>query len=329
MSEHRLPLRIAQVGAGEWSRFAHGPSLHRLAACGDVSLEAICDLQIDRARSYQQQFGFRTASTSILDTIAEVRPDAVVCTVHPSATAELVHSLLPLQVPLFIEKPPGISLQEARSLAIASRDHSALATVAFNRRAIPSVLQLKAWAMEHPVRSARVEMLRTDRLEPEFAIHTGIHALDAIRFLIGDPESIHVTPIPHSGSAACDYMVRLSFESSVVVELSLMLHSGMRRETYTLSSNGATVEAILGSAYSSVLCNPGLRFWSSESIVRWESITNDPLIDGGFMGQYEAFFCSIRQNTAPACSLIDAARSMQLAEAVQNCYSGKLLPLNL
>ena len=35
-------------------------------------------------------------------------------------------------------------------------------------------------------------MLRTNRLEPEFATGTGIHVLDAIRFLMGDPESIEV-----------------------------------------------------------------------------------------------------------------------------------------
>ena len=171
--------------------------------------------------------------------------------------------------------------------------------------------------------------MRTNRLEPEFAIHTGIHALDAIRFLMGDPKGIEVMAIPHKGAGACDYLVRLNFETSAVAELSLLLHSGMRKEAYRLTSDGATAETTLGSAYSSQLCEPGERYWSGEAMVRRESITDDPLIDGGFLGQYEAFFRSIQDGEAVVCSLRDAAHSMQLAEAVQNRYSGPIKSLVL
>ena len=81
-------------------------------------------------------------------------------------------------------------------------------------------------------------MLRTNRLEPDFAIATGIHVLDAIRFLMGDPESIAVTPYPSDNSAACGYSVRLVFPNSAVVEISMMLNTGLRRESYFLSAEG-------------------------------------------------------------------------------------------
>ena len=91
----QVPLRIAHVGAGEWSRYAHGPVLQRLAQRSLVSLELICDLQIERARQFRDLFHYRLASDNIHGMLAEVRPDAIVCTVQPSATAELVRSLLP------------------------------------------------------------------------------------------------------------------------------------------------------------------------------------------------------------------------------------------
>ena len=103
-----MPFRIAHVGAGEWSRYAHGPALQRLAQQSVVSLELICDLQIERARTFREQFHFRLASDNIHKMLAEARPDAIVCAVQPSATAELVKSLLPLGIPIFTEKPPGI-----------------------------------------------------------------------------------------------------------------------------------------------------------------------------------------------------------------------------
>jgi myo-inositol 2-dehydrogenase / D-chiro-inositol 1-dehydrogenase len=324
-----LPLRIAHVGAGEWSRYAHGPTLQRLAARSAVSLELICDLNIERARLFRDLFHYRLASTNIHEMLAEVRPEAVVCTVQPSATAELVKSLLGLRIPLFIEKPPGLSLVEATSLATASVAAGTFTYVAFNRRTIPSIVRLKQWATQHPVSFARVEMLRTNRLEPDFAIATGIHALDAIRFLMGDPESIEVKSRPHGNTAVCDYSVRLNFANSAVAEIALMLNTGQRRESYCLFSEGASAEAGLGSAYSSDLCFQGYRQWSGETMSEHDSLANDPLLDGGFLGEYERFFHLLSIGAPSSCSLSDAAQSMQLAEAVQNHYSGPLPPVSI
>jgi predicted dehydrogenase len=327
--ENRLPLRIAHIGAGEWSRHAHGPALQRLAQRSLVSLELICDLQIERARQFRDLFDYRLASDNIHGMLAEVRPDAIVCTVQPSATAELVKSLLPLRIPLFIEKPPGVSLVEATSLAAASVAANVFTFVAFNRRAIPSIVRLKHWAAYHPIRFARAEMLRTNRLEPDFAIETGIHALDTIRFLMGNPESIEVRQHAHRDTNACDYSVRLNFPNSSVAEISLLLNTGLRRESYFLSSDGATAEAALGSAYSSELSFQGDRQWSGETITEQHSLINDPLADGGFLDEYEQFLHLLAEGAPSTCSLSDAACSMQLSEAVQNHYSGPLPPLSI
>ena len=322
-----MPFRIAHIGAGEWSRYAHGPTLQRLAQQSLVSLELICDLQIERARQFRDLFHYRLASDNILAMLDEVRPDAIVCTVQPSATAELVKSLLPLGIPLFIEKPPGTSLVEATLLAAATAAAHAFTFVAFNRRSIPSIVRLKKWMMHHPVRFARVEMWRTNRLETEFATGTGIHVLDAIRFLMGNPESIEVEARLHENTAAHDYLVRLKFADAAIAEVSLMVDTGLRRESYFLIAEGATAEATLASAYSSDLCFQGDRQWAGETITEQHSLVDDPLIDGGFLGQYEEFFQLLAEGKPSTRPLSDAAYSMQLAEAVQRRFSGRLPPL--
>lgn len=323
------PLRIAHVGAGEWSRYAHGPALQRLAGQSQVSLELICDLNLDRARQFRDLFHYRFASNNVRQSLGEVQPDAIVCTVQPSATAELVRSLLPLGIPLFIEKPPGVSLAEATSLAIASVQSRAFTFVAFNRRFIPSIQRLKEWATDHSPSYARAEMLRTNRLEPNFPIETGIHVLDAIRYLMGNPDSMEVASRSHPDSAACDSFVRLHFANSAVAEISLMLNTGLRRESYFLSAPGATAEAALGSAYNSERNFQGDRCWSGEAIAAQHSLSNDPLVDGGFLGEYEEFLSLLSAGSPSTCSLDDAARSMQLAEAVQNRFTGQLPPLSI
>ena len=324
-----MTFRIAHVGAGAWSRQVHGPALHRLAQCSLVALEAICDLQLDRAREFRDRFHYRIATDNLREMLETARLDAIVCTVEPSATAALVRSLLPLRIPLFIEKPPGICLQEAKELAVASEAADAFTFVAFNRRFIPSIVRLKKWTTRNTVRFARAEMLRTNRLERDFAIGTGIHVFDAIRFLMGHPEYIEVKRRAHDDATAWDYSVRFDFSNSVVAEISLMLNTGLRQESYYLGAAGASAEAALGPAYSSKFCFQGDRQWSGESVTELNPLVDDPLVDDGILGEYEEFFGLLAKGLRSTCSLTDAALSMQLAEAVQNNYSGPLPPLML
>ncbi len=325
-----MPIRIAHIGAGEWSRFAHAPALRRLAERSLVSLEAACDLRKERAAGFCEEFGYRRAFTSIGEMLDAVRPDAIVCTVEPAATAKVAHMLLPERIPLFIEKPPGISQQEACSLASAAAHYGTLNFVAFNRRFVPALIGLKEWALAHPVRYARAEMLRTNRLEALFALSTGIHALDAIRFLLGNPVSMTVERRGYDGADAADSWARLFFENGAIADIALLLDSGCRRETYSLVSSGAFAEAVLGAGYSAECCPRGARQWAGEVVVSAHEISGDPLVDGGFLGEHEAFLGAVGSGARASCnSLADAARSMQLAAAVQESYSGPIPPLEL
>jgi predicted dehydrogenase len=189
--------------------------------------------------------------------------------------------------------------------------------------------RLKQWASHHSPSYARAEMLRTNRLEPNFPIETGIHALDAIRYLMGNPDSMDMTSRRHPDSAAVDSFVRLHFANSAVADISLMLNTGLRRESYFLSAPGATAEAALESAYSSGLAFQGDRYWSGEAITAQHSLSDDPLVDGGFLGEYEEFLRLLAAGSPSTCSLADAARSMQLAEAIQNRFTGQLRPLSI
>src|SRR6185437_3838074 len=325
-SKANMPLRIAHIGAGEWSRYVHGPTLQRLAQRSLVSLELICDMQLSRAEEFRRQFGYRLASDNIDDALHRAEPEAIVCTVQPSATATLVKSLLPLGVPLFIEKPPGVSLVEAKSLATASEAAKVLTFVAFNRRSIPSLVRLKQWTVKNAVRIARAEMLRTNRMEPEFAIVTGIHVLDAMRFLLGNPTEIEVRRRVYGSSVACDSWVRLLFPNGVEADVSMLLNTGLKREMYRLTADGSSAEAALGASYNADTSFHGDRYWCGEKIVEQHPLADDRLVDDGIVGEYEEFIRLAITGAPSTCSLTDAALSMQLAKAVQDGYSGPLPP---
>lgn len=294
-----MPLRILHIGAGPWSRSIHAPVLQRLG----VRLCGICDIDLPRAEAFRTAFGYERAFSSVSEAVDATEPQAIYVTVNPDATFSVVRPLAPLRIPLFIEKPPGVSGAEARTLADAAHANDTLTYVAFNRRRAPLIARLKIWADRQPPRYARAEMLRWRRAEPRFALETGIHAFDCLRFLMGEAAQVETHAGDHGWSA------QVHFQSGALADVALITNCGVRRETYALHSAGASAEAVLG---------VGLRTYQSDELTESVDDDPDPLVAGGFVAEHEAFLRSIATGVLPDCTLEDAARSLLLAEAVQS-----------
>jgi myo-inositol 2-dehydrogenase/D-chiro-inositol 1-dehydrogenase len=322
-----IPVRFAHIGAGAWSRYAHAPVLARLRDQGRVSLELICDLDKQRAADLQRDFGYARIATDVISGLADARPDAIVCTVHPAATAKLVHALLPLGIPLLIEKPPGINSVEAELLVNAAALSGTRQMVAFNRRFVGSMSKLRQFAQDRKVSYLRCEMLRTGRLEAQFVRATGIHLIDAARFLLGDPARMETLAMPHGsdaqGEQIHDYLVRLEFGEGIIADLMMLLDSGSRLERYTLFADGATATATMSPPYGMVEEDAGFEVSEGEKSVLSIGTVGDALVDGGFTGEYEAFLGVVEGGIA-TCDLRDAARSVRLAELVAEEYTGPI-----
>ena len=143
----------------------------------------------------------------------------------------------------------------------------------------------------------------------------------------GKSDGDRSAPSQVRSSAACDSWVRLLFANAAEAEISLLLNTGIKRETYRLTADGASAEAALGAAYNADTSFQGDRYWSGEKIVEQHPLADDRLVDDGIVGEYEEFIRLALTGAPSTCSLTDAAFSMQLAEAVQNGYSGPLPPL--
>lgn len=323
-----IPVRFAHIGAGAWSRYAHAPVLARLRDQGRVSLELICDLDKQRAADLQRDFGYARTASDVMSGLADTRPDAIVCTVHPAATAKLVLDLLPLGIPLLIEKPPGINSVEAELLVKAAALSGTRQMVAFNRRFVGSMRKLRQFATDRKVSYLKCEMLRTNRLEAQFVRETGIHSIDAARFLLGDPLRMETLAMPHGsdaqGQQIHDYLIRLEFGEGIVADLTMFLDSGRRLERYTLFAYGATASATMSPPYGMAEENAGFQVSENENSIFSIGTVGDVLVDGGFVGEYEAFLDVIEGDIATTCDLRDAARSVRLAELVAEKYTGPI-----
>jgi predicted dehydrogenase len=256
--------------------------------------------------------------------VDERKPELIYCTVHPAATAEVVAKLLPMGIPIFTEKPPGVTVEQAELLAELAEQYKTMNYVAFNRRAMPGLLHLKHWAEENgPIRYMRVEMLRNQRLEPEFGVGTAIHPLDCLRFLGGDVREVETHCRPYPGTEARDYYVRLHFHSGVVADLAVLVDCGLRRETYLVHAGSRMMEVALGDPYSSAFCTQGEWRYQNNTVATTDAST-DELVAGGFLGEHNLFLDAVQSGHLPNCCLQDARHSMRLTTAVHQQYSGPL-----
>ena len=321
----RRQLRAVQIGAGRFAADYHAPTLRRLSTMPSpaISLEAICDLSLERAELFCREFGYARAYTDFRLMIDELQPDLIYVMVQPAATAGVLRAVLPLGMPTFTEKPPGITVAEAELLADLAAKCGTLNYVGFNRRRMPGLERLKAWAeTNRPVRYVRAEMLRNRRLEADFAIGTAIHPLDFLRYLCGTAARVSTVTLNHPQPGARDYLVRLEFESGVIADLCVLVDCGFRRERYFAQTINASMEVTVGAGYSGDFCVAGVNEFRDDQLAPETDTGSDPLVAGGFQGEHESFLDSASRGRLPDCCLQDAYHSLRLAAAVQACYSG-------
>lgn len=318
-------LKIALLGAGSHSEHVHGPSLARLAQArpGEVELAAVCDLRKDRAELFRREFGFRRAYTDLDQMLAEERPDACWVVTPIELTRELAGRVIEAGVPTLLEKPPGVSLEEARELAEVAARARAPAMVAFNRRWASPIKQALAWVKEYgPFEYAFARMLRTRRLDERFAYGTGIHLLDCLRALgeaaLG-PMRAARTVRTAAAAGRYSFHVDLSFGEGRWGRCDILPTCGAVEESYALYGRDRMIVAALPWVMGGGRFVPGrAELWLDGKPVEEHAYEADPLfLHAGFYGEAEEFAAALLEGRRPSPSPQEALSSVALAEAVQ------------
>ena len=242
------------------------------------------------------------------------------------ARFQIVDCLFPYRLPIFTEKPPGVSIEEAERLACLAEESGVVNYVAFNRRRIPGLQHLRHWAHANsPIRYVRAEMLRNRRLESGFAVGTAIHPLDYLRYLCGTVIEIRTRCLPYAGTEAKDFLVQLRFDSGLVADLAVLVDCGMLRERYLVQVENSSMEVTIGTGYTSEFFTLGETVYRNNNVVLEKAADLDPLIAGGFVAEHEAFLDSVARGANSDCCLQNVHQSLKLAVAVQQEYSGALI----
>jgi predicted dehydrogenase len=323
------PIRIAVIGCGNHSRGALQPGLARLPHFDYV---AACDLEEAVAADCARRYGAGAVYTDYRRMLDEVRPEAVLVVGPPQLHLEAGLEAAARGIHLFVEKPSAPDVDGAATLAEAFRQAGRVGMVglfwrhaeAFQRAARmaadPSFGTTLLFDGLYMSPGPRVPLWGATDAASSFLTDQAIHAVDAMRFLMGDIEELTA----HAGEgpdAALGYAVSLRFTSGAAGSLAVTSFTDAFTSRFTVhGSAGASLEITDAEALR-VLARPvlpgGRGGYVDQNLAEWrQGWSYAGHLRPGYVEELVAFARAIRDGFPPSASLDDAAAALRVCAAI-------------
>jgi predicted dehydrogenase len=197
------PRPIVIVGAGAIVRTAHLPAYRRLG----LPVAGLFDVNHEQARVTAQAFGVSRAHASLDEAVSV--PGAVFDLAVPADQVAGILERLPDGAAVLIQKPMGADLEAATRILACCRGKRLIAAMNFQLRFAPGMLALFDLVRHHDLgRIVDVDvrivieqpwrnwtfMVGAPRVE---LVYHSIHYIDAIRWLVGEPEGVYCKAVGH------------------------------------------------------------------------------------------------------------------------------------
>lgn len=309
-------VRVVVVGAGSMANAVHYPSL---ASLEGVDVVALCDLDPARRDATAEKYAIPGRYADWRAMVDDTDPDAVVAIGQPHQLIDVWTGVLQRGRNLFVEKPLGLTLHQARSLAWLAEKHGCVTQVGFQRRACPMVAQLRDACLERgPIVHATCEFVKCAP-EPmvgarDHMMDDGVHAIDTLRWLCGG-EVVKVESVARRiGTPDINFFTALlRFDNGAVGVLVNSWTSGRRIFRVSMHAPGICAEAEHereGFLYADG-DTAGVRF--DTKVVAG---SDDLFVYGGFRARHAEFVDAIRAGTLPSSHFGDAVKTMEVAERI-------------
>ena len=190
-----IRIRIGFIGAG----IIATRHLGNLLGFDDVTVAAVADLQLDRARELAGRCG-GTPYADYAEMLERERLDAVYVCVPPFAHGAPELAVLEHGLPFFVEKPLGIDLETAERVARGVRERGVVTATGYHWRYLDIVERARELLAENPARLALGYWLDFTPPPPWWTqqarsggqmVEQTTHIFDLARHLVGDVERVY------------------------------------------------------------------------------------------------------------------------------------------
>ncbi len=310
-------LRLGIIGAGGMAQ----QHMTVLAAMPGVEVCGIMSRTLPKAQALAQQFNVPVCVTTVKELVEQAKPDALLVLVSVDQMFSVVKSVLPLRLPLFIEKPPALSLPEAGELARMAEEINIITMVGLNRRYYSIFHKGLQIIKDHgPLFGVHVEgherfWQKRENPNPKFSpqvmdkwiFANSIHTIDLVRFFGGDITSVHAAARAYREAGGDQFAAVMETDTGVIAQYQAFWYSpgGWRVVLY---GNGATVEF--------KPLEKGT--WMDNNFKSYDILPDVQDVDfkPGLLGQMQAFVKMVKTGHLewPAQDLQGAYKTMDLAQ---------------
>ncbi|WP_309397065.1 Gfo/Idh/MocA family protein [Cerasicoccus maritimus] len=301
--------KIGLIGGGAHSRANHLPSLQRYVSEHPrvIELSAFCDINPEVAQNTAAEYGFARSYTSIDDMLANEALDGVIAITPVKFTKAIATQIIEADIPLVIEKPPGVDVPEAQEICDLVAAKNARVMVSVNRRFDPALVAAKEWMARRKVEFFRATMFRKDRTEPQFFSETGLHVVDAMRWFAGDIADYQVTTRDVNG--VIWYRVDIQFANGVAGLLEVYPTAGMRDEAYEFFGDRFRVHTSNGEMSTGEF----MAWDDGAKVIHTEPGKDQPgFIKNGSYAETAEFIASLVEDRQPTPTPRDVLPSLEL-----------------
>lgn len=310
------PVRVVIVGAGKFAARTWYPLLRSMHG---VDVAAACARSSGRVEPLARRHRIPAVYTNVEAMLDRERPEAVIAVLPPASVLGVARIVLGRGLPLFVEKPPGLSVLETAEMAGLARSAGVPTLVAFNRRYCPLVRRSKEMVeAAGGIQSVLVEFHKDKPAggAGDDLVTDIIHTVDLLRALGGEVAELSSVSGAKaaSGISGPAYHVLVRFVSGATGVLAAFRAGGARRERIELHGPGISVEIDppeaarihrKGSAKQEVLTGTA----AAGAAIELETY--------GFATEMRLFLEAVRGGPLPPSTLDDALETMRLVEAIR------------
>jgi virulence factor len=304
------------IGAGSMANTVHYPSL---ASFPDVEIAALCDLDQGRLTSTADKYGVKGRYTDYRKMVEDVAPDAVYAIGQPHLMYDIWLWCLEHKLNLYIEKPMGLSVHQARALAHIAEQQGAITQVSFQRRTCPMVCLLREACLKRgPITHAVCEFYKCAPQAMlgarDHMMDDGVHAIDTLRWMCGGEVVDIQCTTRRVGTPDINFILAtLRFDNGATGLMVNSWTSGRRVFRVQMHAPGICAEAEHeGKGY---LYADG-DTQGTEYDTRRVAGSDEFHVYAGFAGKNREFIDCLKARKQPASNFSDAVKTMEVAEAI-------------
>ena len=299
--------RVGLVGVGSIAQIAHLPIL---SAREDVELVGAFAEHIESVRQIQKSYPIESAVHNLQE-LLKLDLDCAFVLSPKTVHAEQVTRLLDAGVDVFCEKPMGMTLKEAYSMADTSARTGKTLMIAFNRRYAP--VYQKAREVYGKL-SPDVIIAQKNRPASEYraTLENAIHMVDLLRYFCGEctrveAQSKFTDPLYETLTTA-----QLQFENGAVALLAAHRASGQWMETLEMHGHNRSVLINAPDSITVTDAEQSHTVSMTPLACGWAKVTDKM----GFTQEVEHFFECLKEHKEPLTSGADAYKTQELMHRI-------------